>query len=334
MHHHWRNIIRPKELLIDYVSLSQSYGKFVVEPLERGFGITIGNALRRILLSSLYGSAITSIYIKNINHEYVCFPGLKEDLSDIILNLKSIQLMLLNNVEYEYVFIKKKGPCIIRARDIEGINIKIFNQDLYICTLSSNILFEVFLTVEEGKGYITENQNKLAFNKYKELGTIWLNTNFSPIKKINYNILHARVGQKTDYDKLIFEIWTNNSINPENALSIAAKILKEQMSIFITLSNNKYNEATSVNIEKKIYKYKFNKNLLKKINELELSVRSANCLSNSKIEKIGDLVQKTETDMLKTKNFGRKSLKEIKDILTNMNLSLDMNLDDSWKKFE
>jgi len=330
MHNHWHNIIRPKELLIDYISLSQSYGKFIIEPLERGYGITIGNTLRRILLSSLRGCAITSISIKNIQHEYIETTGLKEDLSEIILNFKSIQMSLLNNIEYVEAKIFFKGPCIIKAKDIQCANIKIFNQNLYICTLSSNINIEINLTIEEGKGYTTANQNKLELKKKDKLGIIWLDTNFSPIKKINYNVLNSRVGQRTDYDKLILEIWTNNSINPENALGIAAKILKEQMSIFINFSENeKYIEPVHINQNH----YKFNQNLLKKIDELELSVRSANCLSNAKIEQIGDLVQKTENEMLKTKNFGRKSLKEIKDVLNNMNLTLNMKLT-NWNKIK
>jgi len=324
MYRNWRNIIRPKELFIDYTSLSQSYGKFVIEPLERGYGITLGNALRRILLSSLHGSAVTSICIDKINHEYASLPGIKEDTMEIISNIKGIQLSLLNNVDYVDANICKKGPCIIRAGDIKGNNIKIFNKNFYICSVSSDIYFRASLTIEEGKGYFTIHQNKSNIKKNDRLSAIWLNTNFSPIKKINYNVVNSRVGKRTDYDKLIIEIWTNNSIDPENALGIAAKILKEQMSIFINFTEN--TEKTS-QIEKNHTSIQFNKNLLKRIDELELSVRSANCLSNAKIERIGDLVQKSEIDILKTKNFGRKSLKEIKDVLEDMDLSLDMTLE-------
>lgn len=330
MYRNWQNIIRPKELIIDYISLSQSYGKFIIEPLEKGYGITLGNALRRILLSSLYGSAITSIYIENITHEYISVSGIKEDTTNIILNFKSIQLLLLNGVDYIEATILKKGPCIVRARDIKGNNLRIFNEDAYICALSSNITFKALLTIEEGKGYLTANQNKLDIDKKNKIGLIWLDTNFNPIKKINYNVISSRVGYKTDYDKLILEIWTNNTIDPENALEIAAKILKEQMFIFIHFSEN-----IKPKCEKNIDKTKsvFNKNLFKKIEELELSVRSANCLTNAKIKKIGDLVQKTESEMLKTKNFGRKSLKEIKDVLNDMNLSLNMKLKD-WSNLK
>lgn len=330
MYHNWQNIIRPKELMIDYTSLSQSYGKFVIEPLERGYGITLGNALRRILLSSLHGSAITSVFIKNITHEFISMSGLKEDTTEILINLKSVQLTLTNDVDFTEAKICKTGPCVIRAKDIKGINLKIFNQDTYICSLSSNIDFEVTLTIEEGRGYLTSDQNKLDINKKNRLGTIWLNTNFSPIKKINYNVMNSRVGQRTDYDKLVFEIWTNNSIDPENALGIAAKILKEQMSIFIRFVE-KIDSTDKIDFKKD--NFEFNKNLLKKVSELELSVRSANCLANAGIKRIGNLVQKTETEMLKTKNFGRKSLKEIKDVLHEMNLSLSMKLK-GWNDFD
>jgi len=321
-------MIRPKELMIDYTSLSQSYGKFIVEPLEKGFGITLGNSLRRILLSSLHGSAITSIYIQNVQHEYISLPGLKEDITELILNLKSVQLSLLNGADYVEAKIYKKGACVIHAGDIESPNLQIFNKNHYICTLSSNISFKAIITVEEGKGYLTSTQNRLDTNREQNAGMIWLDTNFSPIKKVNYNVVNSRVGQRTDYDKLVFEIWTNNSIDPESALAVAANILKEQVSIFVNFPKNT-DVISSVSSNDEVFEA--NNNLFKRIDEIELSVRSANCLANAGIKNIGDLVQKTEIDMLKTKNFGRKSLKEIKDVLSEMNLSLNMQLK-GWNK--
>ena len=323
MFHKWKNMIKPKELLIDYISLSQSYGKFIVEPLEKGYGVTLGNALRRILLSSLFGHAITSLSIKNIKHEYSSIIGVKEDIADVILNLKLVQVALLNDVEHITARISKQGPSIVRAADIHGDNMKIFNNDLYICTISSNSKLDILITIEVGKGFVTANQNKLDLKQKEKTGIIWINTNFSPIKKVNYNILNARIGQKTDYDKLILEIWTNNSINPEKSIETAAKILREQALIFINLPESVENQTLKL---PKKNNTKINENLFKQISELELSVRASNCLNSAKINNMIELVQKTETDMLKTKNFGRKSLKEVKDVLHKMGLSLNMNL--------
>jgi DNA-directed RNA polymerase subunit alpha len=256
-------------------------------------------------------------------------PGLKEDITELILNLKSVQLSLLNGMDYVEAKICKKGACIVYAKDIESPNLKVFNKDQYICTLSSNISFKAILTVEEGKGYLTSTQNRLETSREKNAGIIWLDTNFSPIKKVNYNVTNSRVGQRTDYDKLVFEIWTNNSIDPERALGIAANILQEQISIFINVPKN-LDTISSTSTNNEIFES--NNNLFKRIDEIELSVRSANCLANAGIKKIGDLVQKTEIEMLKTKNFGRKSLKEIKDVLNEMNLSLNMKLT-GWNDF-
>jgi DNA-directed RNA polymerase subunit alpha len=319
-----KSIIRPRELLIDYISLSQSYGKFIVEPLENGFGITLGNALRRILLSSLSGYAITSIFIKNVKHEYEQVNGIKEDIQDLILNLKAIQISLTHKKKYINASIIKKGPCVIYARDVQGPNLKIYNKNLYICTISSNININILLTIEMGKGFATENQNKLDMTHDQKVGIIWVNSNFSPIKKISYNILNSKVGKKTNYDKLIMEIWTNNSINPEYALSTAAKILQEQISVFINFPHMVENKLV-----KKAKKVSVNKNLFRKIVELELSVRASNCLNNAKIYRVIELVQKTEIEMLKTKNFGRKTLKEIKNTLARIGLSLNMNIKDT-----
>jgi len=326
MHSNWRKLIRPKGLLIDKNSLSGSYGKFIAEPLERGYGTTLGNALRRILLSSLQGVAITSLKIEKIKHEFMGLSGLKEDTTELILNFREIQIGLKKNIDFTQAKIHKKGPCIIRARDIESEDIQIFNKDMYICSLSSSVDFNVTLNIQKGKGYIPAFQNESENDKDHDLGTIWMDANFSPIKKVNYNVANARIDKKTDYDKLVIEIWTDNSISPEDALGVAAKIIKEQLSIFINFSEDVEIKQKSKDSTKNLV---FNKNLLKRIDELELSVRSANCLSNANINKIGDLVQKSEGEMLKTKNFGRKSLKEIKDILGEMGLSLEMKLD-NW----
>ena len=316
----WRELIRPKSIVISEDTHTTSYGKFVCEPLERGFGITIGNALRRILLSSLQGAAITSVKFEDVVHEFSTIPGVMEDVTDIILNLKEIKLKLVATEE-AVVRLFKKGGCDVRAGDIEtdGL-VEILNPDKHIATLNKESRLQMEMVVKLGKGYVSAETLE---DKEHSIGMIPIDAIFSPIEKVNYVVTNARVGQITDYDKLTLEIWTDGSVFPEDAIAYAAKILKEQMSPFINFEE----EPEPIEEEEEEEEEKLNENLFRPVSELELSVRSANCLKNANITLIGELVQKTEGDMLKTKNFGRKSLNEIKGILEEMGLSLGMKLE-------
>jgi len=317
MYMNWRKMIKPEKV---QVTSKPSYGKFVCEPLERGFGITIGNSLRRIILSSLYGAAIVSVKIEEVMHEFSVIPGIYEDVSEIILNLKEVRFKIYDP-EPKTVRIDAKGKGEVTARDIMSENgrCEVLNPDQLIATLSDEASLNMTMTVKTGRGYSLSEDNK---DEEAPIGTIPIDTVFSPIKRITYVVGNARVGQKTDYDKLTLEVWTDGSILPEDAVAYGAKILKEQMTIFIN-----FDEDLEPEPEKKIEekeKTKFNENLYRSVEELELSVRSANCLKNANIIKIYQLVSKTEAEMLKTKNFGRKSLNEIKDVLSEMDLSLGM----------
>ena len=316
----WRELIRPKSIVISEDVHTTSYGKFLCEPLERGFGITIGNALRRILLSSLQGAAIVSVRFEDVVHEFSTIPGVMEDVTDIILNLKEIKLKLLGSEE-AFVRLVKEGESEAIAGDIEtdGL-IEILNPDKHIATLNKEGRLHMEMVVKSGKGYVSAERLE---NKNQSIGMIPIDAIFSPIEKVNYVVTNARVGQITDYDKLTLEIWTDGSVFPEDAVAYAAKILKEQMGPFINFEE----EPEPIEEEKEEEEEKLNENLFRPVSELELSVRSANCLKNANITLIGELVQKTESDMLKTKNFGRKSLNEIKGILEEMGLSLGMKLD-------
>ena len=318
MYRNWHNLIRPRQLEID--KATDTYGRFSCEPLERGFGLTIGNALRRILLSSIRGAAITAVKIEGTLHEFSAVPDVVEDVTDIILNLKEVQLRM-HGIGPKIVRIKKAGPGPVTAADIEADPmVEILNPTQHIATVSEGGVFEAELTVREGRGYVTADGNK---DPNAPVGTIAIDSVFSPIQRVNYRVTNARVGQRTDYDKLTLEIWTNGSLLPEDAVALAGKILKEQLQIFINF-DEEVDEPVEVQEEEEPM---FNENLYRTVDELELSVRSANCLQNASIKYIGDLVQKTEAEMLKTKNFGRKSLKEIKEILAEMGLSLGMKLD-------
>lgn len=319
MYHNWHSLIKPKNFIADKDNATNSYGKFVVEPLERGYGFTLGNSLRRILLSSLQGTAIVTVKIENIFHEFSTIPDVKEDGTEIVLNLKEIDISL-DEGQKKTVFIKKNGPCVVLAGDIEcDSSVRVLNPSQYICTVSKGGTFNAELTIKRGRGYVSASSVKQ--DEYP-LGTILIDALFSPIKKVNCNVSDSRVGQKTDYDKLSIEIWTDGSILPEDALGIAAKIIKDQISVFINFPDDMEPEIP----EPDEIDDAFNKNLLRPVEELELSVRSSNCLSAANIKLIGDLAQKTESEMLKTKNFGRKSLKEIKEILGEMGLSLGIKL--------
>jgi DNA-directed RNA polymerase subunit alpha len=318
----WRDLIKPRGLTIDQESLSNTYGKFVAEPLERGFGITLGNALRRVLLSSLQGAAITSVKIEGVEHEFMTIPEVAEDVTDIILNLKEVLLQIHTN-EVKTIRIEADGPKEIKAGDIiaDG-QVEVLNPGHHVLTISEGGRVRMEMTARRGRSYVSADKNKVPG---APLGTIPIDALFSPIRKVNYQVTNARVGQQTDYDKLTLEVWTDGSVTPADAVAFAAKIVKEQLSIFINFDETE----EPVEEVKPVEEHKLNENLFRSVDELELSVRSANCLQNANIKTIGDLVQKTEAEMLKTKNFGRKSLKEIKEILAEMGLSLGMKLE-NW----
>jgi DNA-directed RNA polymerase subunit alpha len=316
----WRELIRPRMLELE--ERTSTFGKFSCEPLERGFGITIGNSLRRILLSSLQGTAITAIKIEGALHEFMHLPDVVEDVTDIILNLKEVVLRA-PDAKLRTLRIDKDGEGRVTAGDIilsDGV--ECMNPDHHIATLSRGGKLHMELHIGMGRGYVPAERNK-SLNM--PVGVIPVDSLFSPVRKVNYTVTNARVGQQTDFDKLNLEVWTNGAVTPEDAVALAAKILKEQLTIFINFEEQPEPVEAPVNQEQE----KLNENLWRSVDELELSVRSANCLQNANIKYIGELVQKSEQEMLKTKNFGRKSLKEIKDTLSEMGLSLGMKLD-NW----
>ena len=318
----WRDLIKPRRMEIDQESLSQTYGKFVAEPLERGFGTTLGNSLRRVLLSSLQGAAITAVKIDGVEHEFTTVPEVTEDVTDIVLNLKEVLLRMHTN-EQKTLRIEVEGPKEVKAGDIIADDqVEILNPGHHICTLSEGGKLRMEMTCRRGRGYVPAVNNK---NPGDPIGTIPIDALFSPIRKVNYTVTNARVGQQTDYDKLSLEVWTDGSVTPQDAVAYAAKIIKEQLTVFINFDETE--EPVIAEAPKE--EAKLNENLFRSVDELELSVRSANCLQQANIKTIGDLVQRTEAEMLKTKNFGRKSLKEIKEILAEMGLSLGMKLD-NW----
>ncbi|MHB8418698.1 MAG: DNA-directed RNA polymerase subunit alpha [Myxococcales bacterium] len=316
----WRDLIKPRGLSIESDSLTDKYGKFVAEPLERGFGITLGNSLRRVLLSSLQGAAITAVKIEGVDHEFTTIPEVTEDVTDIVLNLKEVLLRIHTN-EPKTLRIEAQGPKEIKAGDIQADDqVEILNPGHHICTLSEGGKLSLELSARRGRGYVSAEKNKIPG---APIGTIPIDALFSPIRKVNYQITNARVGQVTDYDRLVLEVWTDGSVSPPDAVAYAAKIIKEQLSIFVNFDETE----EPLPVASPILDEKLNENLFRSVDELELSVRSANCLQNANIKTIGDLVQRSEAEMLKTKNFGRKSLKEIKEILAEMGLSLGMKLE-------
>ena len=316
----WQAMIKPKKVEVDS---TPSYGKFVCEPLERGFGITIGNSLRRIILSSLHGAAIVTVKFESVMHEFTTIPGVLEDITEIILNLKEVRLRMAGT-KPRTIFIDAKGKGTVTAGDIvsDDGKVEVLNGDHHIATLSEKGELKMTMTVNIGKGYSLAESNK---DEDSPVGTIPIDAVFSPVKRVNYVVGNARVGQRTDYDKLTLEVWTDGSVIPEDAVAYAAKIFKEQMAIFINFDEDLEPDPDEASEEQQ--KPKFNENLYRSVEELELSVRSANCLKNAEILKLYQLVQKSEAEMLKTKNFGRKSLNEIKEVLTDMGLSLGMKLD-------
>ncbi|NWF52197.1 MAG: DNA-directed RNA polymerase subunit alpha [Nitrospirae bacterium] len=319
----------PDKIRFDEETLSDTYGKLIAEPLERGFGTTIGNALRRVLLSSIEGVAVTAIKIEGTLHEFAKIEGIKEDVIDIILNIKKLRFKLHTDGE-KVATIKVNGPKIITGADIQGdASFEVLNPDQPIATLDEDAEFMAEMYIKKGKGYVPSELNK---EEELPVGVIAIDSIFSPVEKVNFFVEKARVGRATDYDRLVMEIWTDGSITPQKALSQAASILIEHLDLFLIDEEKEKKEEASLLIENtEVESHNenpvFNMNLLKSVDELELSVRANNCLKNANIKTIADLVQKTEHEMLKTKNFGRKSLNEIKDILHSMGLRLGMRID-------
>ena len=309
----WKAMIKPTKLDIQ-LSEDKTKAKIIAEPLEKGYGLTLGNSLRRILLSSIRGSAVTAVQIDGVLHEFTSIKGVREDVTDIVLNIKSLALKAQTEIPKKLV-LDVKGPGEIKANKItESSDIEILNPDLIICHLDENTKFHMELTVNSGKGYVSAELNK---PEDPPLGLIAIDALFSPVKKVSYSISTAREGKALDYDKLTMEIETNGSISAEDAVAYAARIFQDQLSMFIN-----FNDPKEVITQEKATEPEFNRNLLRKVDELELSVRSMNCLKNDNIIYIGDLVQKTEGEMLRTPNFGRKSLNELKEVLSGMSLYL------------
>jgi DNA-directed RNA polymerase subunit alpha len=319
----WKELIKPKKLVIEQETKTDTYGKFIVEPLEQGLGITLGNSLRRVLLSLIPGAAIAGVKIEGVLHEFTSIQGISEDVTDIVLNLKQIVVQMDPEVEEKTFVLRQKGPKVVCARDIEIDNtVKIINPDQVIAHLDEGATLNMELLFKHGRGY--ESAEKIKSKAQLPVDMLPIDCLFSPVKKVNYSVNYSRVGQITDYDKLVLEVFTNGAMLPEDAVAIAAKIIEKQVAIFIN-----FEEVEEETPKVEVSQSKLNENLFKSVDELELSVRAANCLQAANIKYIGDLVQKTEAEMLKTKNFGRKSLKEIKDILASMGLSLGMKLE-NW----
>jgi len=316
----WRELIRPRRLEVEAETLTSTYGRFYCEPLERGFGTTLGNALRRVLLSSLQGAAITNIKVNGVLHEFSTIPGVMEDVATIILALKDVRVRM-NTEGPKTIRIRKSGEGIVTAGDFlsNDQTVEIMNPGHKICTLGPDSTLDLEATVNLGKGYVLADKNK---TEEMSIGTIPIDSVFSPLRRVNYTVTPARVGRETDFDRLNLELWTDGAIEPADAVAFAAKILKEQLTIFINFEEQTETHALHLDEPEPL-----NANLFKSVDELELSVRSANCLQNANIRFIGELVQKTEAEMLKTKNFGRKSLNEIKETLSSLGLSLGMTID-------
>ena len=313
----WKSLIKPPKLDIN-LSDDKSYAKIIAEPLEKGYGLTLGNSLRRILLSSIRGTAVTAIQIDGVLHEFTSIKGVREDVTDIVLNVKSLALKSQSEGSKKLV-LDAKGPGEIKASNITSVpDVEILNPELVICNLDENTNFHMEMTVGSGKGYVSADKNK---PEEPPLGLIPIDSLFSPVKKVSYSISTAREGKALDYDKLTMNVETNGSISAEDAVAYSARIFQDQLGMFIN-----FNEPQEIVVKETSTEPEFNKNLLRKVDELELSVRSMNCLKNDNIIYIGDLVQKSEGEMLRTPNFGRKSLNEIKEVLTGMSLYLGMEI--------
>ena len=330
----WTELIRPAKLQVESGHDARRIATVVAEPLERGFGVTLGNALRRILLSSLQGAAVTSVQIEGVLHEFSSIPGVLEDVTDVVLNIKTMALRM-HGEGPKRIVLQAKGPGEVKAGMIEaGHDIEIMDPDHLICTLDKGAKIKMELTVGSGKGYVAASQSRAAD---APIGLIPVDALYSPVRRVTYKVDNTRVGQVTDYDRLTLQVETNGAVRPEDAVALAARILQDQLQLFIN-----FEEPVKSAAEEAVADLPFNRNLLRKVDELELSVRSANCLKNDNIIYIGDLVQKTEAEMLRTPNFGRKSLNEIKEVLGQMGLHLGMevpswppeNIEDLAKKLE
>lgn len=318
LHKNWTELIKPNKLDVQPGPDSERLAKVVAEPLERGFGLTLGNALRRVLLSSLQGAAVTAIQIDGVLHEFSSIPGVREDVTDIVLNVKGLALRM-HAEGPKRIRLRAEGPGEVTAGQIEETaDIEVLNPELVICTLDDGARLDMELTVAHGKGYVPGSQNRA---EDAPIGLIPVDSIFSPVRRVSYKVENTRVGQVTDYDKLTMDVETNGTISPDDAVALAARILQDQLQLFINFEEPQGREVPAEEAEPP-----FNRNLLRKVDELELSVRSANCLKNDNIVYIGDLVQKTEAEMLRTPNFGRKSLNEIKEVLSGMGLHLGMEV--------
>jgi len=316
----WKGFQRPKRLEVERETLTAKFGRFTAQPFERGFGTTIGNALRRILLSSIEGAAVTALKIEGVLHEFTAIPGVVEDTTDIILNLKQIPFRLHSD-HPETMSLTAEGPGTAKSGDIKAsANVEILDPTVPVLTLSEEGKISMEMRLKRGRGYVPADRN---FDDDLGIGYIPIDSVHSPVRKVNYIVEDARLGQTTDYDKLTLEVWTNGAVTPQDAVAYAAKILKDHMAIFINFEETPEEDLDFPTTEDE----RLLETLSRSVDELELSVRSYNCLKNADIKLIGDLVTKTEPEMLKTKNFGRKSLNEIKDILAEMGLSLGMNVD-------
>jgi DNA-directed RNA polymerase subunit alpha len=321
----WKGFQKPKRLATDTESLTDKYGHFWAQPFERGFGTTIGNALRRVLLSSIEGAAITAVKIEGVLHEFQSLPGVVEDATDIILNLKQIPFKL-NGEGPKAIYLRADQPGVVTSGMVEtDADVEVLDKNVYIATVSEGGKLDMEMRLKRGRGYVSADKN---FDEDLGLGFIPIDSVHSPVRKVNYTVEAARLGQITDYDKLALEVWTNGSVNPADAIGLAAKLLKDHMTIFINFEEEIEPSHISSSEDRSGKPQIRNENLNRSVEELELSVRSYNCLKNANIQSIGELVQKTEAEMLKTKNFGRKSLNEIKEILATMGLSLGMKIDE------
>jgi DNA-directed RNA polymerase subunit alpha len=321
MHRNWQGLIKPKN--IETEALTDTYGKFVAKPLERGYGLTLGNSLRRALLASLNGAAIVAVRIAGVEHEFSTIQGVKEDVTDIILNLKQVNLRYLGEKDSR-ISIKASSEGVVRAKDIiTSGDVEILNPEQIIATVGHDGSLDMEMVVRHGRGYVSAEDNR---SDDFPADFIAIDSIFAPVRRVSYNVSNARVGQMTDYDKLSIEIWTNGAVRPDDALAYSAKIIKEQLTIFVNFDEDEEEEQRRAE-ETKPVNASLNDNLFKTVDSLELSVRAANCLENANIKFIGELVTKSENEMLKTKNFGRKSLNEIKDILAEMGLSLGRKID-------
>ncbi|WP_243545588.1 DNA-directed RNA polymerase subunit alpha [Pseudodesulfovibrio tunisiensis] len=321
----WGVLVKPERLVRDPKS-SANYGKFICEPLERGYATTIGNAMRRVLLSSLQGCAVVAAKIEGVQHEFTTVPGILEDMTEVVLNLKQVRLAMTTDEPQKLILeADKKGP-VTAGMIQENQNVTVLNTDSHIATLTEDRPLRMELEIRMGKGYVPADMHEGLTD---EIGVIILDSSFSPVKKVAYNVEQARVGQMTNYDKLLLEVWTDGSVSPEDAVAYSAKILKDQLSVFIN-----FDELSSEAPEEEDEGLDLNPNMFKSIDELELSVRATNCLKAANIQLVGELVQRSENQMLKTKNFGRKSLDEIRRVLDGMNLKFGMTIDDFDKKYQ